>query len=371
MVFGTLHLSVLRILLNLLHDEFYLLHLQVHNVVHEALCQLHVLLEQVVVEIGILGERIHHITVEVDAQQATGVVGTERNLTAGVGRNGAETQVGIAVGQTLAQDGVPEQHTRLGTLPCVVYNLLPQHLGIDFLFHGEASLLRFLVSLITDGILLHVGFPLCGSLHEVVVDLHAHVGTGHPSFRHLSIDKRLGIGMLDTHGEHQCTATAVLRHLARTITIALHERNQSRGGQRGIVHRTAFGADMTQVVPHSTAALHQLHLFLVDAHDGTVGVGITVETDHETVAQRSHLEVVADTRHGRTCGHDIAEMVEQFKHLLSRQWIRILILHTGNLTGDTPVHICRILLVDITETVFHGILVDPHACGQFITIEIL
>ena len=61
MILGPLHLLALRVFLNLIHNQVNLLHLQVHDVVHDALCHLHVLLELVVVEIGILRKRIHHV----------------------------------------------------------------------------------------------------------------------------------------------------------------------------------------------------------------------------------------------------------------------------------------------------------------------
>ena len=61
MIFGTLHFIALGVFLYLVHDKVYLLHLQVNDVVHDTLCHLHMLLELVVVEVGILGEGVHHI----------------------------------------------------------------------------------------------------------------------------------------------------------------------------------------------------------------------------------------------------------------------------------------------------------------------
>ena len=123
---GSLHLHCLRVGANLLHNEVYLLQFQVNDVVHESLGGSHMLAEEVVVEVCVLGERIHHIGIEVYRQQSAGVVRTERYLAARVCGDGAETEVGIAVGNALAQYCVPEQHTRLRALPCVVNNLLPQ-----------------------------------------------------------------------------------------------------------------------------------------------------------------------------------------------------------------------------------------------------
>ena len=70
-----------------------------------------------------------HITIEIDAQESAAVIGTERNLATGIGADGTETQIGIAIGDALPEDGVPKQHAGLGTLPCIVHNLLPQLAG--------------------------------------------------------------------------------------------------------------------------------------------------------------------------------------------------------------------------------------------------
>ena len=42
---------------------------------------------------------------------------------------------------------------------------------------------------------------------------------------------------------------------------------------------------MGKVVPHTAATFHQLHLFLIYTQDGTIRVGITIQTDHEAVGQ--------------------------------------------------------------------------------------
>ena len=259
---GAFHLHGLRVALYLLHDEVYLLQLQVHDVVHQSLGHLYVLLEQLVVEVCFLGEGVPDIRVEVDAQQSAGVVGTQGYLAAGVRRYGTETEVCITVGDALPEDGVPEEHTGLGALPCVVYDLLPECLCTDFPPHvGVVA---------RNGELLYVGLVLSGRPHELVVYLHAHVGTRHLAFGHLGIDESLRVGMLDAHTQHQRATTTVLCHLARTITISLHEGHQTGRGQRRVVNRRALRTDMAQVVTHTAAALHELHLLLVNAHHGTV-----------------------------------------------------------------------------------------------------
>ena len=121
----TLHLHRLRIIADFFQYLVDLLQFQIDDIIHQALGSLHMFLEQVEIEIGILCKRIDHITIEVDAQQTTGIVGTERNLSTGIRRYRTETEVGIAVGDTLTQDSVPEQDTRLGTLPGIMHNLRP------------------------------------------------------------------------------------------------------------------------------------------------------------------------------------------------------------------------------------------------------
>ena len=248
-------------------------------------------------------------------------------------------------------------------------NLPPQSLGVDCLPDSQFLLFFFIVA-VAHGELLHILTIGSGGLHEGVVNLHAYIGTRHFAFGHLGIDESLCIRMLDAYRKHQRTTATVLGHLARTITITLHKGNQSRGSQRRIVHRTSFRTDMTQVMPYSTAALHQLHLLLIDTHHGTIGIGIAVQADYETVRQRSHLITVADTRHGRAGRYDIAEMIQQFENLLLRQRVLILLFDAGHLTGNTPVHILRTLLIDIAVAVLHGIFVHPHAGGKLVAVEI-
>ena len=363
---GTLHLHRLRVAVNLCDNLVYLLQLQVHDVVHQPLGCLDVLLERVEVEAGLCRKRVLHVAVEVDAQQAARVVGTERYLTAGVGRDGTEPQVGIAVGDALAQDGVPEQHTRLGTLPSIVDYLLPQLLGRNLPTEAQISLLAPI-----DGPLLHVGLVVDGAAHELVVNLHADVGAGHLALGHLRIDERLGLGVPDADAEHQRTTPSVLRHLARTITISLHERHQSGGGQGRVVHRRTLRAYVTQVVAHAAAPLHQLHLLLVNAHHGTVGVGIAVESDDEAVRQRGYLVVVADARHGAAGRDDVAEVVEQTEYLVLRHRVLVLLLYAGYLAGYPSVHVLGRALVDLPEAVLHGILVHPHAGSQLVALKVV
>ena len=176
--------------------------------------------------------------------------------------------------------------------------------------------------------------------------------------------------MLDAHGEHQRTTPAVLRHLPGGIAVTLHKGHKTGGSKCRIVHRTSFRPDVAQIVPHSTATLHQLHLLFVNAHDGTIGVGIAIEPYHETVAQRCHLMAVADAGH-RTAGrNDVTKMVEQTENLFFRQRIGILALNACYLAGNAPVHVFGRFLEDVAEAVLHRILVDPHTGGQLVATKI-
>ena len=161
---GALHLHRLRVALHLLHDEVNLLQLQVNDVVHQSLGHLYMFLEQLIVEVSILREGVLHIAVQVDAQQSAGVVRTQGNLTTRIRGNGAEAQIGIAIGNALPQDSVPEQHTRLGTLPSVVNYLFPEFLGADFLLYiGVVA---------RNGELLYIRLVFRSTAHELIVNLH-------------------------------------------------------------------------------------------------------------------------------------------------------------------------------------------------------
>ena len=177
--------------------------------------------------------------------------------------------------------------------------------------------------------------------------------------------------MLDAHREHERTATSVLCHLASRVAVALHERHKTSGCEGGVVDRRTLRTQMREVMTHTTTTLHQLHLLLVHAQNGAVGVGIAIKTYHKAVAQRSHLMVVAYARHRTSRRNDIAEVVEQFKHLLSRHRVFVLLLDACHLVGYAPVHLVGRLLENISKTVLHGVFVHPHTGCQFIASKVL
>ena len=189
--FCAFHFFRFRVGVDFLHDQFDFLQFQVDDVVHQALGQLHVFLEEVEVEVSFGCERVDHIGVEVDGQQAAAVVGAEWNFAAGVRADGAEAKVGIAVGHGLAQDGVPEQYAGLGALPGIVHDFAPQLAGADGFRHPRRRAV--------DRVLLHVGLVLDGVLHELVVNLDRHVGARHLALGHFGVDERFSVGVLDAH----------------------------------------------------------------------------------------------------------------------------------------------------------------------------
>ena len=276
MVLGVLHVVALRIIFDLLHDQVDLLHLEIHNVVHDALGHANVSAKLVVIEARCGREGVLHIAIEIEAEQSTTVVGAEWNLATGIGRNRAEPQIGIAIGDALTQDGVPKEHAGLGTLPSVVHNLMPKVACRYFLAHHR------LVGIYREP--LHIGLVGYGGLHESVVDLHAYIGSRHLALGHLGVDEALGVGVLHAHREHQRSAASVLRHLTCGVAVALHKRNQACTGQSRVVDRASLGPQLVEVVPHTTASLHELHLLLIDLHDGAVGIGVALQADDKAVA---------------------------------------------------------------------------------------
>ena len=85
-----------------------------------------------------------------------------------------------------------------------------------------------------DGELLVIGFSLHGAVHEFVVNFHADVGAGDFSFHHFGVDEVLSLRVFDADGEHQCSASSVLCHLACGVAVAFHEGNDTCGGECGV-----------------------------------------------------------------------------------------------------------------------------------------
>ena len=171
---------------------------------------------------------MNHVRIKVDAQQAARIIRTQRYFAAWIGAHGAETQVGITIGDAFTGDGIPEQYTRFCALPSIVNNLLPQSLGGDFAFHKRLFTIH--------RELLYIRFITGSGLHESIVYLDRYVGAGDLSLGHLGINKRFAVGMLDAHTQHQRATAAILRHLAGGIAVTLHERHQAGAGECRVVN---------------------------------------------------------------------------------------------------------------------------------------
>ena len=347
---------------DLIDDQLDFFQFQVDDVVHHTHRLLDVLLEFLEVERRFFGERFVHVTQQVDRQQAARVVGAERNFAAGVGRHGRKSFVGIAVGNTLADDRVPEHYARFGRFPGVVDDLVPKFLGVDIL------LVERFVRVNRE--LLVVFLPGECRTHEFVVDFDRNIGAGHLARIDFGIDETLCVGMFDRKGEHQSSPATVLGHFARRVRVTLHEGDDTGRGERRVEHRTTCGADVRKVVPHAAAPLHQLHLLLVHAEDAAVGVCRILVADDEAVRKRSRLEVVADTGHGTALRDDVAEVVEQFEHLLPVHRIGVLLFDPFDLGGDALVHIARSFFVNMAVRIFQGIFAYPNRSGQVVSVEI-
>ena len=306
--FHAAHIHILGIVGDLLDDQLDLLQLEVDDVVHHVHRLVDVAAELFEIELRVGLEGILHVAQQVHGQQTARIVGAERNLTAGIGRNRREAFVGIAVGNALADDRIPEQHARLGRFPRVVDDLLPEFFGVDVLF--VLGGVRF------DRELLVVFLAGKRRTHELVIDLDRDIGARHLARVDLGVDEPLGVGVFDRQRQHQRAAPSVLRHLARGVRVTLHEGHDTRRRERRVEHRTARGTDVRKVVTHAAAPFHQLHLLFVHAEDAAVRVGGVLVADQEAVRQRRHLEIIADTGHRSALRNDIPEMVEQFERLL-------------------------------------------------------
>ncbi len=180
---------------------------EVYDVVHKAHGLADVLLEQVEIELGLFRERILHVTVQIERQQAAAVVWTQRNFTARICRNGGEPEVRIAVGYGFADYGVPEQNSRFGRFPCVVYDFVPQLLRVDVLDVFRA----FGV----DWELLPVFLSGFNAAHEFVVDFYRDVGSRDLARVGFCVDEVLRVRVFYRKGQHQRASSAVLSHFAR------------------------------------------------------------------------------------------------------------------------------------------------------------
>ena len=210
----------LRIICDLIENQIYLLLFQIDDIIHQSLRLSCVVAELLEVERGLLRKWIFYIIIQIDGQQSATIIGAKRNLSTRIRAHRAETKVGIAVGDTFAYDCVPEKYTRFRALPCVVNYLLPKCLRLYFFDHLRVVAI--------DGVLLLVFLSCNSGFHKSIINFHTDICARDFTLLSFRIDKGLTIGVLDADGQHQCSASAVLRHFARRVAEAFHKRNNTR-----------------------------------------------------------------------------------------------------------------------------------------------
>ena len=128
---------------------------------------------------------------------------------------------------------------------------------------------------------------------------------------------------------------------------------------------------MRQIVPDTSATLHELHLLLIDEHDASVAVGLAVDADYEAVRQRADLKIVADTGHRAALRHKIPKILQKLENFRFGHAVGIVCFDAGKLAGQTMMHVIRIKLVDVAIAVFKGIFAYPDLCGKTVAAEVI
>ena len=177
--------------------------------------------------------------------------------------------------------------------------------------------------------------------------------------------------MVDGDAEHEGAASSVLGDLTGGVGVAFHEGDDSGGGQRGVFDGGAFGADVGEVVPDTSAAFHELHLFLVDFHDAPVGVGGTFVADDKTVGEGGNLEVVPDAGHGSSLGDDVFEILEDFKDGVFGEGIGVALFDAGDFTRQAAVHVVGVLFEQVAVGILQRVLGHPYTGGEFVSLEVV
>ena len=94
-------------------------------------------------------------------------------------------------------------------------------------------------------------------------------------------------------------------------------------------------------------------------------------TDDETVGQRCYLVWVTDTGHRTTLGDDIFKVIQQVKDLFLFHRVAVTLLDPGDFPGHAHMHILWRTLVKVAIPVLEGILVDPYAACEIISLKII
>ena len=163
--------------------------------------------EQVEIKIGVLGERLLHVRIEVNGQQAAAVVGGKgefrrRGWWKRCGNRDRHSNREPTRVMMVSQNNTP------GSADC-------QALWTILFQSDWAS-----ISLVKVGLSLPMGYcwvkgvPAEAACMKPSLIFTETCGTGHLALQHLGVDEGFGVGMLDADAEHQCASTTVLGHLA-------------------------------------------------------------------------------------------------------------------------------------------------------------
>ena len=233
---NTLHLVIFRIRCNFLKNSINFLQFQINNIVHQALSDSHMFLEQLVIKIRVFLERIYHVRIQVNCQQTTWVIRTQRNLSTRIRGNRSVTQIGIAVGHTLPNNRIPEQDSRFGWFPRIINNLIPQFYRAN-LFHvfRFVRIYRIFLNIITF---------FDNRIHELIINFHRNISSGYFPLGHFRVNETFRIRVIDRNTQHQGSPTTILRYLPGWVWITLHERNNSSGCQGRILNWRPFRTNM-------------------------------------------------------------------------------------------------------------------------------
>ena len=77
---------------------------------------------------------------------------------------------------------------------------------------------------------------ILNSPHELVCNLYRNICTCNFCQVLLFLNELLDIGMIDVHGNHQCTTSSLLRNLICYVTVNVHETCRSRACHCCVVH---------------------------------------------------------------------------------------------------------------------------------------
>ena len=172
-------------------------------------------------------------------------------------------------------------------------------------------------------VILFVIYTCLHGFHKFVFNFNRYVGPGNFALFQFCIDKAFRVGVFDGNRKHKRSAATVLGHFAGRVGIAFHKRNDSGRGKRRIFYRRTFWPDVRQIVPHTSAAFHKLNLLLVNFHNSTIRVRISVVTNNETVRKRGNLVIVANACHGSTLRYNVPEIFQNIKNFIFCKRVRV------------------------------------------------